>query len=63
MECPHLTQSVRLGSNDIEWNYTKNLPFVCAGNSFFLNLNFQSLNFNLLLLFHIFKIFISNLLY
>ncbi|XP_074107011.1 ubiquitin carboxyl-terminal hydrolase 3 isoform X1 [Cotesia typhae] len=30
MECPHLAQSVRLGSNDIEWNDIKNLPFVCA---------------------------------
>ncbi|KAK0181457.1 hypothetical protein PV327_003743 [Microctonus hyperodae] len=29
MECPHLAQCVRFGSNDIEPNYMKNLPFVC----------------------------------
>lgn len=38
MECPHLAQSVRLGSNDIEWNDIKNLPFVCAGNFFYFHI-------------------------
>lgn len=38
MECPHLAQSVRLGNDDVEQNYTKELPFVCAGTTLKQNL-------------------------